>query len=83
MKPTYYLIQHSRGNHSAEQVYYHGKRLVEGRAKDCKIELVRMRKFLKDKFAETSTNDKLSDFIAYEMADTFFIKKQGNSITWA
>ncbi len=83
MKPIYYLIQHSRGNHSPEHVFFYGKPILQGNSKECKDQLVRMRKSLKYKFSQTSTNDKLSDFIAYEMADTFFIKKQGNSITWA
>jgi|LakMenEpi03Aug12_release.lakeMendotaPanAssembly.Ray.scaffolds.fasta_scaffold1658233_1 hypothetical protein len=83
MKATYFLIQHSRGNHSAEQVYFHGKIIEQGTKKECQKELVRMRKFLKNRFAETSTNDTITDFVRYQMGDIFFIKKQNEIIEWA
>jgi len=78
MKTTYFLIEHSRGNHSAAQVYNHGKSVFSGTKTDCKKELIRMRKFCKEKFYRTSTNDKLTDFVNYEMADIFFVKKDKN-----
>lgn len=80
---TYKLKQHNRGNHSAEQVYFHGTTVFEGTKKECQQELVRMRKFCKEKFHNTSTNDLLRDFIAYEMSDIFFVKKQNDNIEWA
>lgn len=83
MKATYFLKQHSRGNHTATQVYYHGNTVIEGTKKECQQELVRMRKFLKNRFAETSTNDLWSDWRRYQMADIFFVKKQDDNITWA
>jgi hypothetical protein len=82
-KKTYLLLQHSRGNHSATQVYWHGKTVLEGSKTACKKELVKMRKNCKYKFWETGTNDTLTDFIAYQMADIFFVEKQGNEIKFA
>lgn len=79
----YILIQHSRGNHSPSQVYFHGKTVFEGTKTECKAELVRMRKFCKDKYHNTSTNDKLMDFVSYEMGDIFFVRKEDNVIEWA
>lgn len=75
-----YLIKHSRGNHSPAQVYYHGITVFEGTKKKCQIELVRMRKFCKEKFQNTSTNERMRDFIDYEMSDIFFVVKNGDKI---
>jgi len=83
MKATYYILSHSRGNQSAEQVYYHGSKHFEGTKKECAEELVRMRKFCKEKFHNTSTNEKMRDFVSYEMADVFFIKVKDGKINWA
>lgn len=80
---NYSLIQHSRGNHTPQQVYNHGKLIFEGTKKECQQELVRMRKFCRHKWHNTSTSDKQRDFVAYEMADIFFIKKIDNQISWA
>ena len=80
---TYILKRHSRGNHSAEQVYFHGTTIFEGTKKECKQELVRMRKNYKEKYHNTSTNELIMDFVRYEMADIFFVKKQNNQISWA
>lgn len=82
MKTTYFLQKHSRGNHSAQQVYFHGNTIINGTKKECSAELVRMRKFLRDKYCETSTNDTIKDFIKYEMANIFFVKKQDNTINY-
>ncbi|MBU6431540.1 hypothetical protein KGQ29_04160 [Patescibacteria group bacterium] len=75
-----YLIRHSRGNHSPQQVYYNGLTVFEGTKKECRAVLVRMRKLLKAKFAETSTNEKKKEWIAYEMSDIFFVTKIGGNI---
>lgn len=83
MKTIYLLKEHSRGNHSPNQVYYHGRTVFEGTKKECQQELIRMRKFCKENFHNTSTNDTLRDFIAYEMADTFFVKNENGIINWA
>ncbi len=83
MKTVYFLQQHSRGNHSPSQVYFNGKTVFEGTKTECKAELVRMRKFCKDKFHSTSTNDLLRDFVNYEMSDIFFVKKSNDNIEWA
>lgn len=79
----YILIRHNRGNHSASQVYFHGEVLFEGTKKECKAELVRMRKYCKDKYHSTSTNDRLMDYISYEMSDVFFVRKVNDVIEWA
>ena len=79
----YILIQHNRGNHSPTQVYFHGRNIFEGTKTECNKELVRMRKFCKEKYHNTSTNDTLKDFINYEMSDIFFIKKNDIQIQWA
>jgi len=68
-------MQHSRGNHSASQVYYHGITLTEGTKKLCDAERARMVRFCKNKWRETSTNDTKKDFVSYQMADVFFIEK--------
>ena len=84
MKTKYFIIKHPRGNHSAEQVYFHGLIHFEDTCTECKKEFIRMRKFCKNKYAETSTNDTLRDFISYQMADMFFVKKtKDEQITWA
>lgn len=83
MKIIYYLIQHNRGNHSASQVLYHGNILMKGTKKECKAEIVRMRKFCRNKWHETSTNQKMSEFVNYEMSDIFFVKKNESNIDWA
>lgn len=83
MKTTYFLISHKRGNHSANQVYYHGSTITEGTKKECNEELIRMRKFCRSKWHETSTNDTQKDFVSYEMGDIFFVKKDENGINWA
>ena len=77
-----YLKQHSRGNHSPEQVYYNGRTIFAGTKKECRAELTRMRKFCKAKFAESSTTSNQSEFIAYEMGDIFFVTKIGDKILW-
>ena len=79
----YILIQHSRGNHSPSHVYFHGKSIFEGTKTACNKELVRMRRFCKEKYHNTSTNNTLEDFIRYEMSDVFFIEKDDNQIEWA
>ncbi len=78
-----FILTHQRGNHSPEQVYYHGKIVFEGTKKECRQELARMRKFCKNKYYNTSTNDTLKDFVEYEMGDTFFVTKKDNQIVWA
>ena len=83
MKAIYYLKQHSRGNHSAMQVFYHGKTLISGTKKACSDELVAMRKFCRERYHNTSTNDLMRDFVEYEMGDVFFVKKQDDTISWA
>lgn len=75
MKTTYFLMQHPRGNHSAAQVYYHGKIICQGTKKECDKKRAQMVSFCKDRFHETSTNDKMKDFVSYQMADIFCIKK--------
>lgn len=83
MKATYFLIQHSRGNHSPEQVYFHGKIDTQGTKKECQKRLVEMRRFCRSKWFSTSTNDAQRDFVAYEMGDIFFVKKVDDQIKWA
>lgn len=83
MKTEYFIINHSRGNHTPEQAYYHGKTHFEGTKTECKAEMVRMRKFCRAKWHETSTNDTQRDFVAYQMGDMFFVKKQDGKINWA
>jgi hypothetical protein len=69
------LIKHNRGNHSDAQLKNHGTIIFEGTKKECQQELVRMRKFCKDKYHNTSTNEKLTDFVNYEMANIWMLKK--------
>ena len=83
MKVIYYLIKHNRGNHSANHVYFNGYNVFEGTKKECKVELVRVRKFCKDKFHNTSTDSKMMDFVSYEMSDIFFVVKKDGQINWA
>ena len=82
-RTTYQIIKHSRGNHSAAQVYNHGQHIFTGTKKECQQELVEMRKFCREKWHNASTSDKQRDFVAYEMADIFFIKKTSTDITFA
>jgi len=83
MKTIYYLMKHSRGNHSATQVLYNGNALISGTRKECNAELIRRRKSCREKYHNTCTNDLMRDFVEYEMGDVFFVKKQGNTISWA
>jgi hypothetical protein len=83
MKAEYLIINHQRGNHSPEQVYYHGKTHFEGTKTECNAELVRMRKYLRTQWRQTSTNDTQKDFVRYQMGDIFFIKKKDGQISWA
>ena len=75
MKAIYFLIQHSRGNHSAQQVYNHGKIIIKGTKKECDKERAQMVKFCKEKFNDTSTNSNKKEFVGYQMSDVFCVKK--------
>ena len=79
-KTTYFLMQHSRGNHSAQQVYYHGKIIVKGTKKECNKERAQMVRYCKDNFCNVSTNDNKKEYVSYHMADVFCIKKDKNGL---
>lgn len=83
MKTTYYVINHSRGNHSPEQVYHHGSVDTEGTKKECIERLSEMRKWCREKWSSVSTNDKKRDWVAYQMGDIFFVKNVEGRIEWA
>lgn len=67
-------MKYKRGNHSDAHVLQYGKVIYEGNVTEVKNEISRMRKFCRDKWYVTSTNNTLRDFVEYEMGDIWAFK---------
>lgn len=63
------IVQHQRGNHSDRQVLDCGRTIFEGTITDVKKELTEMRKRCMITWRERSTDQCMSDYVAYEMAE--------------
>ena len=68
------IIQHQRGNHSDHQVLEYGKTIYEGTVTDVVKELTEMRKRCRQMWRQKSTDECMSDFVAYEMGDIWAFK---------
>lgn len=73
MKKDIRIYQYQRGNHSIEHVYQHGKELFRGTAMEARKELNRMKNFVRNEWCWANTNQRLKDYIAYEMSDIWVI----------
>lgn len=82
MKKQVLIIQHSRGNHSVQQVYYHGRTIFEGNATGARRELARMRKACRNDWYSACTDDKQADYVAYQMGDIFAVDVTDGSPKW-
>ncbi len=67
------IMEHSRGNHSARQVYEYGRKIFEGNATEVRKELARMRRWCREDWYSACTESKQSDYVAYKMGTIFSI----------
>lgn len=65
----YIIIEYQRGNHSDNHIFNYGTVIYETSNKiELKKEIENIRKCLKRRYLETSTNLTLSDYLNYEMS---------------
>lgn len=73
MKRNIAIFTHSIGNHSVEQIIYHGRKVFQGTAKEARKELIELRKGARDSWRNASTDDTMSEYVDYYMSRYFAV----------